>query len=49
VADQVAAAHILDGLSGEDGEGYMLIQERELVSAEILAIAAELDPQQEAP
>jgi hypothetical protein len=42
-ADRITDDHILDGLSGEDGEGWQLIEERNLISADLLAIAAELE------
>jgi hypothetical protein len=42
-ADRITDDQILDGLSGEDGEGWQLIEERNLISADLLAIAAELE------
>ena len=45
-ADQVTADSIMDGLSGEDGEGWYLMEERTRVAAQLLAIAAELEAQQ---
>jgi uncharacterized caspase-like protein len=42
-ANRITDDQILDGLSGEDGEGWQLIEERNLISANLLAIAAELE------
>lgn len=42
-ADQVTSDEIMDSLSGEDGEGWYRMKEREIVRDELLAITTELE------
>lgn len=45
LADHVTSDEIMDSLSGEDGEGWSRMKEREIIRDELLARAAELEGQ----